>query len=121
MSKEIIKVLDALAEKFGVAVDWTSSNVLPYLQQICGKYIKYEIVTSILWIILASMLLFMCRYLIGRYKINTDSLWDLVAIICSVIGVMIIITQLFDIVTCVTLPEKIIYNEIYSIYRNFNG
>ena len=34
MSEEIIKVLDALAEKFGVAVDWTSANVIPYLEQL---------------------------------------------------------------------------------------
>ena len=32
MSNEIIKVLDALSDKLGIAVDWTSENVLPYLQ-----------------------------------------------------------------------------------------
>lgn len=32
MSVEVIKVLDALVEKFGIAIDWTSANVLPYLQ-----------------------------------------------------------------------------------------
>lgn len=30
MSEEVIKILDALAEKFGLAIDWTSANVLPY-------------------------------------------------------------------------------------------
>lgn len=30
MSEEIIKVLDNLAERFGVAVDWTSTNVSHY-------------------------------------------------------------------------------------------
>lgn len=34
MSEEVIKILDALAEKFGLAIDWTSANVLPYLQQL---------------------------------------------------------------------------------------
>lgn len=43
MSEEVIKILDALAEKFGLAIDWTSANVLPYLQQLCGKYVTYEI------------------------------------------------------------------------------
>ena len=46
MSEEIIKVLDALAEKFGVAVDWTSANVIPYLEQLCSKCVNYEIATS---------------------------------------------------------------------------
>lgn len=39
MSEEVIKILDALAEKFGLAIDWTSANVLPYLQQLCDKYV----------------------------------------------------------------------------------
>ena len=47
MSKEIIKILDALAEKAGLAIDWTSANVFPYLQQLCSKYVTYEITTSI--------------------------------------------------------------------------
>lgn len=37
MGEEIIKVLDALAEKFGLAIDWTSNNVIPYLETLCGK------------------------------------------------------------------------------------
>ena len=32
ISDGIIKVLDSLADKFGIAIDWTSSNILPYLQ-----------------------------------------------------------------------------------------
>ena len=52
MSEEIIKVLDALAEKFGLAVDWTSANVVPYLEQLCGNYVNYEIATSVVRIML---------------------------------------------------------------------
>ena len=31
MESEAIKLLDALGEKFGLAIDWTSENVYPYL------------------------------------------------------------------------------------------
>lgn len=31
VSDQIIQVLDAICDKFGLAVDWTSTNVLPYL------------------------------------------------------------------------------------------
>ena len=55
MSEEIIKVLDALAEKFGLAVDWTSVNVIPYLEQLCGKYVNYEIATSVVWLVFGIM------------------------------------------------------------------
>ena len=37
MSKEIIAIFDDLAERFGVAIDWTSANVMPYLQELFAK------------------------------------------------------------------------------------
>lgn len=57
MSNEIIKVIDALAAKFGIAVDWTSANVLPYLETLCGKYVDYEIMTSAVWIVIGVLML----------------------------------------------------------------
>lgn len=43
MSNEIIKVLDNLAERFGVAIDWTSKNVMPYMQDLYGRIIDYRV------------------------------------------------------------------------------
>ena len=40
MGEEIIKVLDHLDNQFGLAIDWTSDNVLPYLSELSNKYIK---------------------------------------------------------------------------------
>lgn len=34
MSNEIIKVLDDLSERLGIAIDWSSQNVMPYLQDL---------------------------------------------------------------------------------------
>ena len=31
MSQQIIEVLDYLFEKFGIAIDWTSENIMPYI------------------------------------------------------------------------------------------
>ena len=47
VSEQIIQVIDALCEKFGIVVDWTSESVIPYLEILCTKLIKYEICTSI--------------------------------------------------------------------------
>lgn len=124
MSEEIIKVLDALAEKFGLAVDWTSSNVIPYLEQICGKYVNYEIATSITWIILMCIFSF-CGYTaykkFHKYEYDRDGNAILTNIIfCSIvwISVLVICCQVFDIVTCFTFPEKIIIDELRSIYTS---
>ena len=133
MSKEIIKILDALAEKAGLAIDWTSANVLPYLQQLCSKYVTYEIVTSIVWILVGICLLFVGKYSIKKTeqyweKYKKEALYsdyDGIAILFGILtgfavfgGIVIILCQAFDIVTCITFPEKIIIEELQSIYSN---
>ena len=133
MSKEIIKILDALAEKAGLAIDWTSANVLPYLQQLCSKYVTYEIATSIVWILISICLLFVGKYSIKKTKQYWEkyeeeasySDYDCIAILFGILtgfavfgGIVIILCQTFDIVTCITFPEKIIIEELQSIYSN---
>ena len=136
MSSEIIKVLNALSDKLGIAVNWTSGNILPYLQQLCDKCVKYEMVSSIIWIIIGIGLLIGCAILIklaiycykkynesdGRY-----SGWDIwsglsimFAVIISVLGIWVIIEQTFDITMCITFPEKIIIDELKNIYLSLN-
>ena len=132
MSEEVIKVLDALAEKFGLAIDWTSANVLPYLQQLCGKYVRYEIVTGIIWVLIGICLLLVGKQIAEKskkywkeYKKNMRSDYDCASIALGVIagfiiisGIVLVLSQVFDIVTCITFPEKIIIDEIKSIYLN---
>lgn len=133
MSEEIIKVLDALAEKFGLTVDWTSANVIPYLERLCGKYVNYEIATSVVWILLGIICLFIgkwgvkkTKYCYNRYQeISEMNDWDVAATFVGIItgviiiaSVIVIICQVFDITTCLTFPEKIIIDELKSIYTS---
>lgn len=136
MSDEIIKVLDALAEKFGLAVDWTSSNVIPYLNQLCGKYINYEMATSIVWMIFG-LLLFLagivCYRIVYKNKewgvdqyeyISDDCSGRILLYVCVILiivtSMIVVGTQIFDIITCVTFPEKIIIDELKMIQSNMN-
>lgn len=132
MSEEVIKILDALAEKFGLAINWTSANVLPYLQQLCGKYVTYEIATSVVWMLIGICLLFVGKYAIGKtkycwgkYKEDLYSGYDFGAIWLGILagcvivgGIIVILCQTFDIVTCITFPEKIIIEELQSVYSS---
>ena len=132
MSEEVIKILDALAEKFGLAIDWTSANVLPYLQQLCGKYVTYEIATSVVWILIGICLLFVGKYSIEKtkqywkkYEENTYSDYDVATVMLGILagcviigGIAVILCQTFDIVTCITFPEKIIIEELQSVYSS---
>lgn len=57
MSEEIIKVLDNLGQKFGIAIDWTSQNVMPYLQDLLGRFINLKNAEAITWIIISLLIL----------------------------------------------------------------
>ena len=37
MSEEIIKILDDLGRRFGILIDWSSKNILPYLQDLIPR------------------------------------------------------------------------------------
>lgn len=136
MSEEIIKVLDALAEKFGLAVDWTSANVIPYLEQLCGKYVNYEIATSAIWLLFGIACLIFGRVLSKKIRYCFDKSdgmdedngysWGCVGAaigfgVLTIIGLIVVMTQVFDIATCFTFPEKIIIEELKSIYTSMNS
>ena len=51
MSDEIIKILDDLGQRFGIAIDWSSENVMPYLKDLMSRFINYEMITSVVWMV----------------------------------------------------------------------
>ena len=118
VSSEIIEVLDYLGEKFGIAIDWTNNNVLPYLQTLVDKFIQWEIFTSILWI---AIVVFVIAMIIGLMNLKgirefnkevcDGELWILAGII--IFGFFVVIcVQIFDIVECNIFPEKVLYDFI---------
>lgn len=134
MSEEVIKVLDNLAERFGMTIDWTSANVIPYLQELCGKYVTYEIATSVVWLVIGILCLIFSKYTFaktkyfwGKYKEDVYSDYDCGTIIFGtitgciiIVGICVVLSQVFDIITCYAFPEKIIIEELFQISSNMN-
>lgn len=52
LSAEVIKILDDLGKRFGVAIDWADKNVMPYLMDLYERFIDYKIVINLIPIIL---------------------------------------------------------------------
>ena len=136
-SDQIIEVLDYLGEKLGVSIDWTSENILPYIQTLCGKYINWEIATSIVWLIVGIVFIILSvicfKYFIKyakqyeQYKEDRDKYekyYDsndyagsfLIVFFCLlVIGICVSGCQIFDIIKCIYLPELQIYEYINTL------
>ena len=43
MSQEIIKVLEYLGDKLGIAIDWTAENIIPYAEELFKRYVTLKI------------------------------------------------------------------------------
>lgn len=131
-SQEIISVLDYLGQKFGIAVDWTSENVVPYLKDLCARYISYEVMTSIAWmamvLVLTIIIVIPLPILHKKAKelhyndcygtvIAAIIFW--VLFVCmSVVSIGVIGTQVFDIIECHTLPEKVISEYLETLVNS---
>lgn len=113
-SSQFIEILDALCERFGIAVDWTSQNVMPYLTDLASRIISYEILTSMAWIVLALIVIFIV-WKLTKNLCKADALDDewivgwIVRIIIGIICFFVIGCQIFDIIEAVALPEKTLY------------
>lgn len=118
VSDQIIEVLNYLGEKLGVTIDWTSENVLPYVQTLCGKYINWEIATSVVWLVVGIALIILA--IIAFKGANNDDIKDegflyIVGAFLTLIAIIIMFEQIFDIIRCIYIPELQIYEYVKSL------
>ena len=113
-SSQFIEVLDALCEKFGIAIDWTSKNVMPYLTDLAARIITYEIWTSAAWIVIMAIV-FLIAWKMTKNLCKEDRFEDewitgwAIRIITGIIFFTVIGFEVFDIIEAVALPEKTLY------------
>lgn len=114
ISDEVIKILEYLGEKIGVTIDWTSNNVLPYVEQLCKKFILWETNTSFAWIWIAGgvVILSLVLAILIHCSLCGDGVeWFIFGVI-TLAAIVVIGCQVFDIIECQTFPEKAIYDYI---------
>ena len=111
VSNQIIEVLNALCDKFGIAIDWTGQNVLPYVQELMGKAVSYELWTSVAWLAIFVVAAIVAYGICFRGNDGVD-LFTMIGITAFIVCGIGITCQVFDIITCITFPEKIIYHMI---------
>lgn len=119
-SKEIISILDYLGHKFGIAIDWTSENVMPYLEELCGKYINYEIYTSIAWCVAVGVVMIIAGLIWGISSIAGSYSYipevsKFVFFLSLIIFIIVGTCQAFDIIECYTIPEKTILEYLKTL------
>lgn len=112
-SNQLIQVLDELGKRFGVMVDWSQQNIMPYASDLAERIIKFEIATSWAWIVLMVFVTIVCITLciIGTTKDWNDEFvgaLGFATMILIILTVGVVLCQVDDIITATYLPEKII-------------
>lgn len=126
MSEEIIKVLDNLAQKFGIAIDWTNQNVMPYLENLMNRYIQYSIAgTSILLALeIIGIIIFIKVLMSGLKQKKTNEYWEWTDegmanfITLIILGAILIITVPITIdylLKSIFIPEIVILDYIKNL------
>ena len=113
-SSQFIEVLDALCEKFGIAIDWTSKNVMPYVTDLAARIITYEIWTSAAWFTIAAIV-FLIAWKMTKNMCKEDRFEDEwligwgIRIVTGLFCFTVIGFEVFDIIEALALPEKTLY------------
>lgn len=128
-SQEIINILNYLCQKFGIVIDWTSENVIPYLEELCSRYIQFEIHTSIMWIILCVGIMALAGIIWAVSGIvdacNGSDIAECIKhasmfffFVFLVISIIVGAVQAYDIIECNTLPEKVILEYLDTLVKS---
>ena len=136
VSEQIIQIIDALCEKFGIAIDWTAATILPYIETLCGRLITYEIATSATGIIICVIINIIVWRVVKKYwpkvcaqaksnysayDVNGYEVAQAFIVIGSVIigitTISVIMVQIFDIIKCVCFPELYVYEYISALLQ----
>ncbi len=133
MSEEIIKVLDDLGKRFGLAIDWSNQNIMPYLQELGSRFITYKTATGILAIIVLSILIVISSMAISKLvkwkksdKFDKDYCGDdpflfwlfISLLVCGIIGLAIgIICNITGIMQNLIMPELTIINYLQGVIK----
>ena len=125
VSEQIIQVLDNLGEKFGLAIDWSSENILPYANELMNKAVSYELWMNIIPLALVTITVIIswvvfCKTIKKKnfswYDTN-GLLWIGIislsfGIAFSIVFIVVLLINIPTIITCLTFPEKVIFDMI---------
>ncbi len=130
MSEEIIKALDELGERFGIVIDWSNQNIIPYLQELLKRFICYQNITACVWITISIVMIIvgvvMIKFLNKWRKsdnydtgYNDDEVLALLGYLFSIfiiaLGIGLIIGNTLGIAKNICMPEMVVYEYIKNI------
>lgn len=129
----IVEIINALAEKFGIVVDWTNQNVMPYMEDLMQRIVNFEIAANIFTMAFWAFLTLVSGVTVAilhkknmalDYPYDLEEPLGMLTLICWVVFAICAIGTIvsigycsFLIIECVNIPEKIFIELIGSYMR----
>lgn len=121
-TEAFLKVFDYLADRFGIIVDSTNKDIIPYLQTLGDKIIAYEKSIALMWIIVGAVLAILSLIIFFIGCANNWEVMHWLWLFCGVgLGAYFIINNMYTYIGCVTFEEKIIIEYIDEVMKTING
>ena len=143
MGNEVIKVLNHLGDQFGVAIDWSSANVMPYLNDLMSRMIKYGIyiniyhiiyaifITAVFIIVTIVLYKIACKMILrseeNEEHVNSAKILSTAFAISLVTTVIVVLIEIGNIKDCIadiielnTVPEKYVIEIIQDKIDDYN-
>lgn len=143
MGNEVIKVLNHLGDQFGVAIDWSSANVMPYLNDLMSRMIKYGIyiniyhiiyaifITAVFIIVTIVLYKIACKMILrseeNEEHVNSAKILSTAFAISLVTTVIVTLIEIGNIKDCIadiielnTVPEKYVIEIIQDKIDDYN-
>lgn len=132
VAEQIIEVIECIAQKFGITIDWSAQNLLPVAEHLGSRVVNWCTVQSIFWIIFCA--LFVIAGIVGFKKCIKwvpnafDDDEDIACVILIVLSIVLSIgaiivcgigffIYIFELVKCLTFPELAILEYIQSFIQ----
>ena len=117
MDNELAKVFDKIAEKFGIVVDWTQKDVLPYIQDLMQQYRNLEIIQDVIAIIICTLIVISGIFLIKHIcKAGNKSVFRDYDNDISVFGLAVIVFYGATLIVCIPISVVTINDMLRWIF-----
>lgn len=135
-SEQIIAVINDLCSKMGMAIDWTSANIVPYLQELIQRIAYMEIAKSSIGVafgIIALIISIIIWVKLSKFHLKQQSKYrkqeyideDDLVYICGIIGIIIglmmgiilLSVNVTSLVEAIYLPEIAAYNYVQGLIQ----
>lgn len=131
MENKVIEVLDYMGEKLGIAIDWTSENVMPQVMAFLGRYQVYSIVSDSVWVLISIIIVFVSARMIKKIvkQLNggegfwweNDDFGLFVIIVCAVafiICAIVALCNVFEIIKWSFVPEMKFFETLSAYLKS---